>query len=63
MIDPSLPRVALTQLRHDFDRIIGDVERGQTFVITRRGRDVAVLLPPEDHRALASPSGRRDFIS
>ncbi|WP_081286287.1 type II toxin-antitoxin system Phd/YefM family antitoxin [Mycolicibacterium fortuitum] len=54
MIDPSLPRVALTQLRREFDRIINEVERGQTFVITRRGREVAVLLPPEDYLAITS---------
>jgi len=63
MIDPSLPRVALTHLRRDFDRIIGEVERGQAFVITRRGRDVAVLLPTEDYRAITSPSGGRDSAS
>lgn len=45
MIDPSLPRISITELRRHFSRIIGDVESGQTVVITRRGREVAVLIP------------------
>jgi prevent-host-death family protein len=55
MIDPSLPRVSMTELRRHFGRIIGEVERGQTFVITRRGREVAVLVPAEHY----SHIGRR----
>lgn len=54
MIDPSLPRVTLTQLGREFDRIINEVEQGQTFVITRRGREVALFLPPEDYLAITS---------
>ena len=49
MIDPSLPRVSMTELRRHFGRIIGEVEQGQTFVITRRGHEVAVLVPPEHY--------------
>lgn len=47
MIDPSLPRISITELRRHFSRIIGEAEQGRTFVITRRGRDVAVLVPAE----------------
>jgi prevent-host-death family protein len=54
MIDPTLPRVAITELRRDFGRIIGEVAGGQTFVITRRGREVAVLLPTETYLRLTS---------
>lgn len=54
MIDASLPRVGLTELRRQFGRIIGEVAQGQTFVITRRGREVAVLLPVEDYRRINS---------
>jgi prevent-host-death family protein len=49
MIDPSLPRVGMTELRRHFGRTIGEVEQGQTFVITRRGRPVAVLVPAEHY--------------
>ncbi|WP_368834445.1 type II toxin-antitoxin system Phd/YefM family antitoxin [Mycobacterium intracellulare] len=47
MIDPSLPRIGITELRRNFCRIIGEVAQGQTFVITRRGREVAVLVPAD----------------
>ncbi|WP_137146068.1 type II toxin-antitoxin system Phd/YefM family antitoxin [Mycolicibacterium sp. CR10] len=50
MIDPSLPRIGMTELRRQFGRILGQVAQGQTFVITRRGREIAVLLPVEEYR-------------
>ncbi|WP_370501328.1 type II toxin-antitoxin system Phd/YefM family antitoxin [Mycolicibacterium sp. jd] len=45
MIDPLLPRISITELRRHFSRFISEAEQGRTFVITRRGRDVAVLAP------------------
>lgn len=54
MIDPSLPRIGMTELRRQFGRILGQVAQGQTFVITRRGRAVAVLLPVEEYRRIRS---------
>jgi prevent-host-death family protein len=54
MIDPSLPRVGMTELRRHFGRIIGEVAQGQTFVITRRGREVAVLVPAEHYSHIGS---------
>lgn len=56
MIDPSLPRVSMTELRRHFGRIIDEVTQGQTFVITRRGREVVVLVPAEEYRRM-SPRG------
>ncbi|WP_130374852.1 type II toxin-antitoxin system Phd/YefM family antitoxin [Mycobacterium sp. BK558] len=50
MIDPALPRIGMTELRRQFGRILGQVAQGQTFVITRRGREIAVLLPVEEYR-------------
>ncbi len=44
MIDPSLPRISITELRRHFSQFISEAEQGRTFVITRRGRDVAVLV-------------------
>lgn len=57
-MDPSLPRVSVTELRRHFARVLRDVEQGRIVVITRRGRDVALLLPsePRDHRHDQSPS-------
>jgi prevent-host-death family protein len=54
MIDPSLPRVSMTELRRHFGRIIGEAAQGQTFVITRRGREVAVLLPAEEYSGISA---------
>jgi prevent-host-death family protein len=54
MIDPSLPRIGMTELRRQFGRILGEAAQGQTFVITRRGRDVAVLLSIEEYRRINS---------
>ena len=54
MIDPSLPRIGMTELRRQFGRILGQVAQGQTVVITRRGQDVAVLLPVEEYRRISS---------
>lgn len=45
MIDPSLPRVTMTDLHRHFGRILDEVSRGQTLVIIRRGREVALLVP------------------
>ncbi|WAJ42852.1 type II toxin-antitoxin system Phd/YefM family antitoxin [Mycobacterium sp. Aquia_216] len=45
MIDPSVPRISITELRRHFSRFIGEAQQGRIFVITRRGRDVAVLVP------------------
>ena len=57
MIDPLLPRISITELRRYFSRFISEAEQGRTFVITRRGRDVAVLVPAgrfADEDSLAS---------
>lgn len=45
MIDPSLPRIGITELRRQLSRFISEAEQERTFVITRRRRDVAVLAP------------------
>lgn len=52
MIDPSLPRVTMTDLRRHFGQILDEVERGHTHVITRRGREVALLVPVVDYSRL-----------
>lgn len=54
MIDPSLPRIGLTELRRQFGRILCEVAQGQSFVITRRGREIAVLIPVEAYRRINS---------
>lgn len=54
MVDPSLPRVSITELRRHFGRILDEVTQGQTIVITRRGREVAVLVPAEEYRRMSA---------
>mgnify|MGYP003421087827 CR=1 FL=1 len=45
MIDPLVPRISITELRRHSSRFIGETQQGRIFVITRRGCDVAVLVP------------------
>ncbi|PQP48641.1 type II toxin-antitoxin system prevent-host-death family antitoxin [Mycolicibacterium austroafricanum] len=45
LIDPLLPRISITELRRHFSRFISEAEQGRTFVITRQGREVALLVP------------------
>lgn len=52
MIDPSMPRVTMTELRRQFGRILDEVERGHAHVITRRGREVALLVPVVEYSHL-----------
>ena len=37
--------VSLTTASREFSRLVKEVERGESFLITRRGRPVARLLP------------------
>ena len=37
--------VSLTKANQEFSRLIKEVERGEGFLITRRGRPVAKLVP------------------
>ncbi len=37
--------VNVTKLKNEATRIVRDVERGSEFVVTKRGRPVAMLLP------------------
>ncbi|TPG34468.1 type II toxin-antitoxin system Phd/YefM family antitoxin [Mycolicibacterium hodleri] len=39
----------MTDLRRHFGRILDEVQRGQTFVITRRRREVALLVPASEY--------------
>ncbi|QZY47079.1 type II toxin-antitoxin system Phd/YefM family antitoxin [Mycolicibacterium austroafricanum] len=45
--------MGITELRRHFGRILDEVEKGRTFVITRRGREVALLVSVETHRAVS----------
>ncbi len=47
-----------------FSELLGDVERGETIVITRHGRAIARLVPQEDERRaeiLATMARLNDF--
>lgn len=45
-------RISLRQANQHFSRYVAAVERGDEFVITRRGQPVAKLAPVERTRAL-----------
>jgi len=43
--------VSLMKANQEFSKLIKDVERGEGFLITRRGRPVAKLLPHTSDKA------------
>ena len=51
-------QISLRQANQSFSRYIAEVERGQEFVVTRRGRPVA-LLSPAPRRAAGRVSAQR----
>ena len=52
-------QISLRQANQGFSRYIAEVERGQEFIVTRRGRAVA-LLSPAPSRAARRLSAERD---
>jgi prevent-host-death family protein len=51
--------ISLRQANQNFSRYVEAVERGQEFVVTRRGRPVA-LLSPAPRRALRRLTGEQE---
>ena len=47
--------VSVKQARQEFARLLDSVEQGKTISITRRGRQVAQLVPPPAERARPLP--------
>jgi prevent-host-death family protein len=41
--------VAATELKAKLAEFLGDVERGEVINVTRHGKTIARLSPPEDH--------------
>lgn len=41
----SMRTVSLMKANQEFSRLVREVERGESFLITRRGRPVAKLVP------------------
>lgn len=58
-IEPMKRQISLRQASQGFSRYVAQVERGQEFVVTRRGRAVALLSPVPSHSAHRS-SAKRD---
>ena len=50
--DPGIRRISATQASRSFSKLLDAVERGQRFVVRRRGEDVCVIAAP-------AMSGRR----
>ncbi len=42
--------VGVRELRRDLSEYLRRVQRGESFAVTSRGREVAVLAPPPDQR-------------
>ena len=49
-VQALLRPVSLKEANQQFSRLIRDVENGEGFVITRRGRPVARILPNDETR-------------
>ena len=54
-----MAKATIRDLRYHFDRVEAQLERGESIEITRRGRVVARLMPP-DHSG--KPPKRPDFL-
>ena len=50
-VQPVLRPLSLKEANQQFSRLIREVENGEGFVITRRGRPIARILPNDDVRA------------
>jgi prevent-host-death family protein len=55
---PDSSKITITELRNETSRMIGRVEAGETLVVTRYGRVVAVITPIESQPAPSSSSLR-----
>ena len=44
---PSASQVIVTELRRHFVQMLAEVQSGRSFIITRRGRPVVLLVPVE----------------
>ena len=49
-VQPVLRPLSLKEANQQFSRLIREVENGEAFVITRRGRPIARILPNDDVR-------------
>lgn len=49
-VQPVLRPLSLKEANQQFSRLIREVESGEGFVITRRGRPIARILPNDDVR-------------
>lgn len=53
--------IGVAEAKRRFSELVGRVQRGERFVVTRRGRPVVALVPPE-HTQKLEP-GRMGLIS
>jgi prevent-host-death family protein len=47
-----MAEIGVKQLRTNASAVISEVERGRSYLVTRRGRSAAVLLPVEEAELL-----------
>lgn len=50
-----MSRVNISEARKKLSELVKSTERGQSVIITRRGKDVARLAPPEEEPAKPLP--------
>lgn len=54
--------ISLREANQNFSRVMAAVERGEEFVITRRGREVARLIPLSQAVQVSPDSGAAEAI-
>ncbi len=62
MAEPILPGLSEDEAQSRFDELIDRAERGEAFIITRNGRPVAKLSPPNRGAARQSALPRRKVL-
>jgi prevent-host-death family protein len=59
--DWSMKQMQASAAKAHFSELLDHVERGETFVITRRGKVIARLVPNEDERLREIAQARADI--
>jgi prevent-host-death family protein len=54
-------KISASELETHLPRLLGDVERGETIVITRHGRPIARLVPEDSRRHEETPRALADL--
>lgn len=57
-----MPEIGIKKLKADTSRVISEVSEGASYVVTKRGRPAAVIVPVEDAEDLVLANAS-EFVS